>query len=233
MKQTVFLFLIVVITSSANADYYLKFTASGASLPNGTKLVDSTASWIDVSIIDTHPNDGPIHYENSLIGSYTKFNRTYSPSINGYRGDHDNLYFYYEGVPKSVTIKNTNTGVKRVITAGNQPERFNNAPAFLLPDRLVVAPGLSVIKTGSSTTAVSGKIYVVASMPMRPVVGYSYDATIFDNNIAAHIRQTELNCVEGWTESHYKGAIAIWKVVETCQSFQMFAGDLSHVIKFE
>lgn len=44
----------------ANADYLLKFTASSTAHDPTTSFGSNVNTWIRVSIVDSHPVDGPI-----------------------------------------------------------------------------------------------------------------------------------------------------------------------------
>lgn len=220
-----FLSMALMFAPFASADYYLKFETSGSNIGLSALLSANSGSWIDVSIIDTHPTDGSVHYENSRIGAWVSY-------LNAKRATNNNnkTTFYFADVPRSLTITNTSDGSKTTITEGGDAVRFNSAPAFLLPDGLLVAPGIARISSNSY------KIYMAAAMPIAKMAFYqSLDPDEFSG---ARLSGTNGFCVEGWSESPFEpGYVELFQVVKTgtyaCESMPMFGGKLSHVIKFK
>lgn len=234
-KRGVFKFFpLIMLLASGHAHakiYYLKFTSSGASHSHINVFKDNAGAWLEVSIVDSHPTDGPIHWKNSQTGSFT------GESSSGHKkryGTFNNLHFYYGDVPRSLTLINNATGTPTKITAGDAPVRFSSAPSFLLPDGLLVASGVSQHPTRN--------IYVVAAMPIRYIPATdSYEHVEYRGNWSFHRDQgkNDRNCLQGWTEAALTiGAVEIWQAVESsnssadgkCASSRIFRGPLSHIV---
>lgn len=228
MKKVALILATVLWCPNLFAEYYLKFTATGASLGSNQKIYENGAGLLKVSIVENFPTDGPIHFKNSRIGSWTKYVNSSSGSKTA---GVDNLNFYVADVPRSISIQNLVDGANTLITAGETPVDFDNAPAFLLEDGLVVAPGISDHGSGGPY-----EVYVAAAMPATAVTGSrSLDV---DDFTQTDVRIANETCVEGWFQSGTRGDhIEIWQVVgesgsgNDCFSVSMYGGKISHVVR--
>ncbi len=225
------LLLMLVCGQSYATIYYLKFTSSGASHSGNSTFKDNAGAWLEVSIVDTHPTDGPIHWKNSQTGSFT------GESASGHKkryGTYNNLQFYYADVPRSLTVIENSSGTPTTITAGSSPVRFTSAPSFLLPDGLLVASGVSQYPARN--------IYVIAAMPIRFIPATdSYEHIEYRGNHSYHrdSGKNDRNCLQGWTEAALTmGSVEIWQAVESsnssadgkCASSRIYRGPLSHIV---
>lgn len=226
MNIRVFL-LCLLFVSPVYADYYLKFETSGAALPDNTALNASNDAWLKVSIIDTYPTDGPVHYEGSETGAWPMYKHaTYYTKTVGV----NYLNFYYADVPRSLTLIDKTTGGKTVISVGDQPHPITGAPAVLLPDSTMVAPGVAVNDTSYS-------IYIVAARPVKLMTDrYDLDPSAPDltNYITNHNR-----CLQGWMPSSVdaEGVNIVQCVNNTTSDSLMttfhYSGFLTHVVRLQ
>ena len=214
--------------ASSLADYYLKFTATGGSSTTHDLSQDPLAV-LSLSIVDTHPTSELIHEKGSGIVALTKVNSAALAYGTGQQGV-DNLNFYVADVPRSLTIKNRLTGQKSVISVDDpNPTPFVGAPAFLMSDGMVVAPGLS--QAGSPR-----KFYVASGMPAHQFSAFWGNGT--DLGAASDLgwSGTEARCTSGWQQSMWRGdQIVIMQAMAgagstPCRSVTVYAGKLSHVV---
>lgn len=226
--------LLVTISLSdiALSDYYLKFEATGATHPSNQSLGADTNAYLFVSIVDTYPTDGPIHFENSNIGS-----RVYVQTVNYHNKDTtlSNRWFYVADVPRSVELMNLATGGRETISFGDSPKQLNNAPALLLPDGLVVASGFEDNNYVQKNFVVAAMPAHMTAAPHQPV---SFQSARDPTNTNSYYVATHF-CVDGWNDSVLnKNAIEIWQTVphktagNACLGFQSFSGPLTHRISF-
>ena len=227
--------LLVSVCASAQAKiYYLKFEASGATHDSVNQLSANSEAWIKVSIVDSHPTNGPVHWENSDIGSWTKDLYSGSGKTLWKNRLVNNYQFYYANVPRSITIINNDNGNATKITAGDAAQQFNGAPSFLSPDGLLVAPGMARQSNGVL------RIYVAAATRIKSIpyetAAYGYKGFpkwIHDG------QDMDSVCLQGWTESMDKPTFAeIWQAVKYtesgfgahCTSTLIYHGNLSHIV---
>lgn len=224
-KLVLAVFLISLLIPGARADYYLKFTTSGASIGTNDLVSSSASAWIDVSIVElsSPPVDGPVHVPGSLVTAHSRFQNS---AVQKYLNV-DHLNIYYADVPRSITIKNLSSGVSAVVTSGENPVRFGNAPAFILPDSLLVSIGVSYI-----SVPVSNKLVISAAMPVRMVAIHAYTNPHNFRPSDLINSATSFFCAEGWQESTSRPTyIEVWqaaKVNNSCNSVLSFAGKLTH-----
>lgn len=224
MKKWIFIIwsnLAVFYGPVALADYYLKVTATGQRIDDTVVIASSTAADLAISVVGDFPTDGPVHFENSYLGSWVKTLRKESAHV-------DNLNFYVAGVPRSITLLNVTDGGRQVITAGNPPITLTGAPAILMKDGLLISPGLSRY-SGSKK-----EVYVAASMPSRMVVAKKYvDPISFSGVQSEVIADSSKYCVEGWSSSsEFPDHVEVWAADpdNPCRSFQIYGGKIKYTI---
>lgn len=226
-------FLLLLVSSHSYATiYYLKFTSSGATHDGTSTFKDNVGAYLEVSIVDSFPTDGPVHWKNSQTGSFTFENANKHKKI---EGTTNNLHYYYADVPRSITIIDNSSGTQTTITHGNAPVKFSSAPSFLLPDGMLVAPGLSHNPR---------KIYVAAAMPIRrlpayePFSGYDFRGGL---RYKKDTGKNDFSCLQGWSESvRVVGEVEIWQAVYDylnstsvdgqCATSKIYRGKLSHIV---
>ena len=234
MRALIVTFLLLFLSPLAQAEYYLRFTASGAPLAQGELFKDSSDTWLELTIIQGHPSDGPVHYEGSLIGSELKVIRSNNGSAYREIGV-DHVNFYVADVPRSITIiDNSNGGSKFTLSYGDDPERLVGTPSVLMPDGLLVAPGLSADYRPDPDIQ---NIYVAAAMPKRPYTGTDkITPAIFPQDGWATLGST---CYHGWQTGTTDGeSVEIWQAIARknnsyCDSVAVYSGYLTHVVRYE
>lgn len=235
--------LMVWVSPHTFADYFLKFETSGASHNLATALSSNSAAWIEVSIVDDFPTDGPVHFENTHIGAFTKV----VDAQNSKTQDVDYTKFYVAGVPRSVTVIGTGDGARNVVSFGD-PGAFKLpgfVPGIVLPDGLLVTTGLSM----DFVSNVFG-IYLAASMPVRTIgdTSRTFGIPASTTNDAAKPDGLWLNvgsadwsrCLVGYgpASTSGSGVVSLQSVsynndTENCRTYVMAKGKITHVIRFE
>ena len=225
--------------------YYLKFEVQGGSHDAATTLASNAAANVTVSIVSTHPTDGPVHWKNSMIGASVTDNGT-GQSNQVYQknqGDLNNTTFYFADVPRTLTVVDNASGVPALVKFGTT-QTFTGAPSFLLPDGLLVAP--AVARTHSTAWPYEFfEVFLSAAMPVRPApLPYNSPAgdfkqvqNVFENDTEDRV------CIQGWMESAlHPGQVEVWQTVpyqsghntsatnQSCAMTQVYRGPLSHII---
>lgn len=236
----IFVYLLFVSLQS-HAMYYLKFTTSGAVHNSTTSFVSDANTWIDVSVIDTYPTDGPVHFYGSMTGAFVNYQNL--------KTNVDYANFYFADVPRSVTFFDKSDGSQIVITHGDPVKRFPapTTPAFLMPDGLLVTAGMS-----ADYDADLLKIFMAATMPVRSMSDVAYtgpETSVFgipwvqSGSIVHYDANTDYrqNCKVGWAPAmdDGKGFTMLQTVPygganngEICYTTVMSRGQISHVVLF-
>lgn len=240
----VFVYCLVLSSPAALADYYLKFEASGAALPIGTPLSTSNDAWLRLSIVDSYPQDGPIHYAGDNAIAEVSF-RDY----HGYfekNTDVDYTTFYVADVPRSIQLVNRSTSTPTILSFGDTPITLSNAPAVVLGDGTMIAPGVAFV-VPVSQSGYSQSIYIAASPP-RSLGGEPLDANYTRSNfpptfsnisLESALRDTQEHCTSGWHHGGVEGqAVMMWQatyapVNKGCQSYLIYVGKVSHVVRYQ
>lgn len=224
------------VTASAS-EYFIKFTTSGGRLTHSVALATSTHAWMDVSVVDAYPTDGPVHYPGSQVGATTR----YTVTNKGWKtAGVDYKNFYFAKAPRSISIRQkSSSGGTTVITHGNSPVRFTGAPSFLMPDQLVVATGMSITDSNNGTIF-DGYIHISAAMPMK-MLPFMSD-TVFSPSAAGQQISNRF-CAQGWSEAVENPGLSKIRILQSvmsmvpgepgCVSTVSYYADLSHVILFE
>ncbi|MBO6656868.1 MAG: hypothetical protein JJ934_08235 [Pseudomonadales bacterium] len=226
---------LVVISPCALADY-LKFETSGGSHDPNTAFALNTNTWMKVSIVNTYPTDGPVHFPNSRTGAYTLYRA--SPFIKDTNVDYTS--FYVADVPRSVTLIKKSDGTRQTITHGDpQPADFPGAPspAFLLPSGLLVTTGLS-----ADYEADVFRVFLAATMPSGSTANtnlvFGIPHTMGNNKTSKY--SLAKGCTDGWAVSPKDGEgftmmnpMAIVGFNAGCGSATMSEGTISHIVSYE
>lgn len=234
-----------------HADYYLKIETSGNSLPYNTLLKNNGNAWLQLSIVEDHPLDGPIHYLGDRRGAEVSFRNHSGQYLKDVNVNY--LRFYVAEVPRSLTLKKIAAEQVTTITAGAGSTTLTNAPALLFKDGLLVTTGVS-FEMNTSNTAVSQSIYIAAGMP-SPIVSYSaqghgggqftpdtfpllgpdlslFSAKLFSTRPTTH-------CASGWQKGIIDGrSVELWQAAPDssgvgCLSTLVYVGTISHAVRFE
>lgn len=224
------------ISPNALADYYLKFETSGASHDPETLFSANTNTWMRLSIVDTYPTNGPVHYPHSRTGAFTK--------IGGKSQGVDHTFFYVADVPRSVTIVDKSDGSRARLDAGQTPVTYPGAPspAFLMPDALLVTTGLS-----QDYDADVFKVFLAATMPVTAHTDRGNPFGVFEKNAQGNYRIDynaidQRACHSGWGEAGSNGGEFVMLQIRAtdvgisasrCHSSVMSKGAISHVILFK
>lgn len=218
------LFLMLLFSAESHAEYFLKFSASGATRGSGG-LASDPGAWLYVSIVTSTGGDGKVHWPGSGVGSeisyyYYRKSGSGTTTYNHFTSNEDDqLHFYYADVPRSVTIKTVDGSQKTVITEGDAPVRFSNAPSFSFEDGLLVSPGAS---------------YYRHQIVPNPVIEYQKIYVSAYEKMSAYPLGTDAQCNVGWT--YMKGKITVKQPFLTgglCAHWTPYAEPLSHVVRFE
>lgn len=232
-------FFLVCISPHTFADYYLKFETVGGTFDYNTSIHNTgSAKTVNVSIVDAPANDGRVHWPRSMVGAKAKiyYRAAYSSSTTTFTSNtgganQDKTVFYVADVPRSVTIHSSTGTSKTVITFGETPQAFGSAPNFLLPDGLLVAPGLSYYYNRSSNGSITknNKVFMVAAPPLR-----STPVGAGGGSVSYH-----LSCAAGWGD--LGGNVAIWQngvynktnADPTCYSVSVYNGSNQRIVRYD
>ncbi len=236
--KNVLLFVFLVFPATAfGGDYYLKVRTTLLGNAGNVSLQSEANAKLYVSIIDSLPSpiDGPVHYPHSLVEAYPKIDWPYATYGNQ---SPDHGVIYYSDVPRSVTLFHDATGVKTILKSGDPETTISGGVAIMLPDGLVVAPGLSWDTSGN-------KFAIAAAMPARPIIAHTGDFSKTDSNdpSAAEPRHrvtryyTRDGCVQGYVGSGHRQVVTILAMIppsnSTCISMEVYSGPVEYRVRFE
>lgn len=230
---------LLFLTPYVYSDYFLKFETSGAAHDYGNQTLPSNSgAWLKVSIVDTYPVGKVVHFPGSQIEAWPGYK--FSASNNGYSRKDDGVNhteFYVSDIPRSITLRTLSDGQKETVSFGDAPKTLSAAPAVLLPDQLVVAPGVEIDHKFNNH-----KIYIAAAMPVRPLVSNGQNGSdVLGFDLRNEVVAKGNNCVQGWYTSAVHGeaiemrhAVTSWPANSAnCWSIAAYTGKLSHRITFE
>ncbi len=240
--KNVLLFIFLLFPAAAVAgDYYLKVRTTLLGNAGNVSLQSEANAKLYVSIVDSLPSpiDGPVHYPHSLIEAYPKID-----DGNWFQAPYGNPspnygVIYYSDVPRSVTLFHDATGVKTILKSGDPETTISGGVAILLPDGLVVAPGLSWDTSGN-------KFAIAAAMPARPVTTHPSDFSKTDGNDPSNVEPRNRNarnnssdsCVQGYHASGHRQNVTIMAMLPTfynatCRSMEVYSGPVEYRVRFE